>query len=147
MSWCRANIGIGTDFAEPLSAYEPAPDLTLPFSLKNPILSRAQVEAAKRLSDANKAAKDRVVAERVRQGNFPGLPYSLGTSLTAYLLDLLDSPAYANLTPSFLQDVFNPATPDRDDIKYYSIAARTRKISILHPLWVGSVLQLSYQAC
>lgn len=136
MSWCRANIGIGTDFAEPLSTYESVPDLSLPFSLKTPLLSRAQVEAARRVSHAKRLAQDAAVAERVRGGKLSSLSTSLGTSLTAYLLDLLDSPAYANLTPNYLQDVFNPATPDRDDIAYYSIAARTPKINILHPLWL-----------
>ena len=114
----------------------------MPFSLKNPILSRAQVEAAKRASEARKLERQ-AVEEIKRSRTFsaaaalggkkiPGLPYSLSTSLSSYLLDLLDSPAYTNLTPAFLDDVFNPATPDRSDINYYSIAARTPKISVLH---------------
>ena len=119
----------------------------MPYSLKNPILSRAQVEAAKKASEARKL--ERQAIEEIKRsrtfgavvgGKIPGLPYSLSTSLSSYILDLLDSPAYANLTPAFLDDVFNPATPDRPDINYYSIAARTPKISVLHPLWLPKLV-------
>ncbi len=131
MSWCRANIGIGTDFdvASEEAARLLHMDTTVPYSLKAPILSRAQVEAAKASAKATEAAK-----EAKALLNF--LPYSLSASVHGYLLDLLDSPAYANLTPSFLSEVFNPQTPDRDDIDYYSIAARVDKIPIWHPLWL-----------
>jgi len=131
MSWCRANIGIGTDFD--LASEEAARllhmDTTVPYSLKAPLLSRAQVEAAKASVKAQDAAR-----EAKALLNF--LPYSLSASVHGYLLDLLDSPAYANLTPSFLSEVFNPQTPDRDDVDYYSIAARVDKIPIWHPLWL-----------
>lgn len=78
----------------------------------------------------------------------PRLPYSLKSpvlapgklSLAAYLLDLLDSPAYANLTPGFMEREFNPATPDRPDVRYFSIAARTAKLGIWHPLWLPKLV-------
>lgn len=140
MTWCRANIGIGTDFdrTSEHAARLLHEDSSVPYSLKAPILSRAQVQAARDAADAAKQAK--AAADKVKAANFPGLPYSLSTSLSGYLLDLLDSPAYANLTPSFLRDVFNPQTPDRPDIRYYSIAARTEKIGIWHPLWLPKVV-------
>jgi triacylglycerol lipase len=142
MAWCRANIGIGTDFDKTSEAAARAThedtSFPLPFSLKAPILSRSQVEASRLASEARKKAKD--AAARVKEGSFPGLPYSLSTSLSGYLLDLLDSPAYANLTPSFLRDVFNPSTPNRNDIHYYSVAARTDKIGIWHPLWLPKLV-------
>lgn len=130
MAWCRANIGIGTDFdassgAAARALHEDASSPPLPFSLRAPILSRAQ-----------QAAKDAAAAENVKAG----LPFNLSTSLSGYLLDLLDSPAYANLTPNFLRDVFNPSTPDRPDVRYYSIAARTDKIGIWHPLWLPKMV-------
>jgi triacylglycerol lipase len=139
MAWCRANIGIGTEFdktseAAARAAHEDTND-PLPFSLKSPLLSRAQVEAAKQAAEASKKAQD--AADKVKAAiNFPGLPYSLSASVSAYLLDLLDSPAYANLTPSFLREVFNPLTPNRDDIRYYSVASRTDRIPVWHPLWL-----------
>ncbi|GJN90665.1 hypothetical protein Rhopal_003677-T1 [Rhodotorula paludigena] len=151
MAWCRANIGIGTEF-EPnevlnlrpsTSSSLDEPDdasIPLPYSLKSPILSREQVEAAKKAAEAAKKAE--AAAQKVKDAasHFPGLPFNLSTSVTSYLLDLLDSPAYANLTPSFLRDAFNPSTPDRADVKYYSIAARTEKIPIWHPLWLPKLV-------
>lgn len=145
MSWCRANIGIGTDFdltseAAARALHEDDSAIPLPYSLKAPILSRTQVEEAKRLAAEEKARKSREAkdaAMRIKETlRLPGLPYSLSASVSSYLLDLLDSPAYANLTPSFLREVFNPQTPDRDDIKYYSVASRTERIPIWHPLWL-----------
>ncbi|GAA5856745.1 hypothetical protein JCM8547_008819 [Rhodosporidiobolus lusitaniae] len=145
MAWCRANIGIGTEFDqnEPLdlrpitsSSLENPYDtsIPLPYSLKSPILSREQVSAAKKAAAAQK------LAGKVKDAATSLLPFNLSVSVTSYLLDLLDSPAYANLTPSFLRDVFNPSTPDLEGVKYYSIAARTEKIPIWHPLWLPKLV-------
>ena len=150
MAWCRANIGIGTDlesseatsnFSRTNSSSLEDPDdssMPLPLTLKSPILSREQVEAAKKAALEAKAAAKRgeKFAETTK---FPGLPFNLSTTVTSYLLNLLDSPAYANLTPTFLRDVFNPTTPNLADVKYYSIAGRTDKIPIWHPLWLPKV--------
>nr|BBE10600.1 lipase 2 [Rhodotorula toruloides] len=151
MAWCRANIGIGTEFEShealnlraPVSSNLDEPDdasVPLPYSLKSPILSREQVEQANKAAEAAKRAE--AVAEKAKDSSshFPGLPFNLSASVTGYLLKLLDSPAYANLTPSFLRDVFNPSTPNRDDVRYFSIAARTDKIPIWHPLWLPKLV-------
>ncbi|BGP32129.1 hypothetical protein JCM10296v2_003909 [Rhodotorula toruloides] len=151
MAWCRANIGIGTEFEShealnlrpSISSNLDEPDdasVPLPYSLKSPILSREQVEQAKKAAEAAKRAE--AAAEKVKNASshFPGLPFNLSASVTGYLLKLLDSPAYANLTPSFLRDVFNPSTPNRDDVRYFSIAARTDKIPIWHPLWLPKLV-------
>lgn len=97
MAWCRANIGIGTDFDETSSiaarATHNESSIPLPFSLKNPVLSRAQVNEMKKAAEARK--EERRAIEEIRKnggatvGNVPGLPYSLSTSLSSYLLDLL----------------------------------------------------------
>lgn len=138
MSWCRANIGIGTDFDQTSEAAARASheslSIPLPFSLKSPILTRT---AAQAIQDDKVAAAEKASAVA---RNFPGLPITLSTSFSTYLLELLDSPAYANLTPSFMSNVFNPSTPDRPDIKYYSVAARTEKIGIWHPLWLPKLV-------
>jgi len=65
---------------------------------------------------------------------------NLPSSFTTLLLDLIDSPAYSNLTTSYLQNVFNPATPDDPNVKYYSVAARTNNINIWHPLWLPKMV-------
>lgn len=142
MAWCRANIGIGTEYEtnEALNLRQgnscslDEPDdasIPLPFSLKAPLLTRESISAKD-----DKATQD----EKRRSKISSVLPFNLSSGVTSYLLDLLDSPAYANLTPSFLRDVFNPSTPDREGVRYFSIAARTPRIPIWHPLWLPKLV-------
>jgi len=65
---------------------------------------------------------------------------SLPSSFTTLLLSMIDSPAYANLTTSYLRDVFNPATLNDPKVKYYSVAARTENINVWHPLWLPKLV-------
>ena len=55
----------------------------------------------------------------------------------------LDTPAYANLTTSFLQNTFNPMTPDSPQVEYYSFGAvipteqsGETGLPIWHPLYL-----------
>ena len=118
MAWCSANLGVGNH--------------------AHTTFGRMLAEAAQK-------------AIQTPSSPIP-LPYSLkvpllsrpssdsSSSLPSYLLKLIDSPAYSNLTPSFLADVFNPTTPDRSDVKYFSIAGRTSKIGAWHPLWLPKLI-------
>ncbi|KDN42577.1 hypothetical protein RSAG8_06720, partial [Rhizoctonia solani AG-8 WAC10335] len=116
MDWCSANIGVGE-----FSAME---DGILPYSLKEPILSRA-----------------RTVGDVETARSILGLITSLPQNLTTMLLALLDSPAYANLTTSYLHNTFNPSTPDMPGTNYYSVGARARhdtsamKTPVLTRVW------------
>ncbi|KAH9043480.1 alpha/beta-hydrolase [Lactarius deliciosus] len=65
---------------------------------------------------------------------------SLPSSFTTFLLGLFDSPAYANLTTSYLTDTFNPRTPDDPRVRYFSIAGRMTAPNIWHPLWFPKVV-------
>ncbi|KAK0544526.1 hypothetical protein OC846_006040 [Tilletia horrida] len=65
---------------------------------------------------------------------------SLTGQLSDYMLSLLDTPAYAMLSTKYMNKVFNPSTPDDPNVKYYSIAARTRSIPIWHPLWLPKLI-------
>lgn len=105
MDWCGANIGLGS-----MSANAAVLEATkrLPYSLKSPLLSLSKTEEA----------------------SLAGFT----AAMSRYLLGIFDSPAYANLTTSFLRD-FNPETPDDPRVKYTSVAGRTKKVSVLHPLW------------
>jgi len=110
MDWCAANIGVGTNASMAKAIAATALGSTaakaLPFSLKSPLLSRPKDEKGSAFTSA----------------------------LTSYLLNIFDSPAYSCLTTSFLDD-FNPSCPDSPNVKYTSVAGRTRKMSVLHPLW------------
>lgn len=113
MDWCAANIGVGTTAATAkaiaATALGSSSGKSLPFSLKAPLLSRPSKEEN-------------------------GSITAFTAALTSYLLNIFDSPAYGNLTTSFLRD-FNPSCPDSPNVKYTSVAGRTRKMSVLHPLW------------
>ena len=119
MDWCSANIGLGSvpvagaAMAAALAASKEGsdPKTGLPFSLKSPLLT------------AEQAVKD--------AGSMAGF----SSALSRYLLGIFDSPAYSNLTISFLRDEFNPDTPDSPNVKYTSVAGRVPKLSIFHPLW------------
>jgi len=65
---------------------------------------------------------------------------SLPSSFTTFLLSLFDSPAYANLTTSYLTETFNPRTPDDPRVRYFSIAGRMSALNIWHPLWFPKVV-------
>jgi len=119
MDWCTANIGIGA-LRETLHNDRTS---NLPFTLKNPILSYPNSETD-------------TFTNRGRVSSSVRLP----SSLTTLLLSLVDSPAYGNLTTHFCTKIFNPATPDVKHVKYFSVAARTGRTSIFHPLWVPKLI-------
>jgi triacylglycerol lipase len=65
---------------------------------------------------------------------------SLPSSFTTFLLGMFDSPAYANLTTSYLTNIFNPRTPDDPRVRYFSVAGRTGSLNIWHPLWLPKLV-------
>lgn len=145
---CRKNIGLGSDFDEIArftsdssscpSAPPPLP--SLPYSLPKPLLSRRPGHSFSDPTSSVTSEKPSTSLPSENEKAFPGLPYTLGSSLSSYLLKLLDSPAYSNLTPEYLNDYFNPATPDRDDIRYFSIGGRANKMGVWHPLWLPKLI-------
>jgi triacylglycerol lipase len=70
---------------------------------------------------------------------------SLPSSFTTLLLSTVDSPAYACLTSAYLNEVFNPATPNDPNVKYFSVAGRTGSVSILHPFWFTKMVLDGYE--
>lgn len=67
---------------------------------------------------------------------------SLPSSFTTLLLSIVDSPAYAHLTSNYLNDVFNPSTPDDPSVKYWSVAGRMSadSVSVWHPFWLPKMV-------
>ena len=84
-------------------------------------------------TDSNGASEKRETAFRLSLSTLP-------SSFTTLLLSLVDSPAYANLTTSYLNDVFNPSTPDDPRVKYFSVASRIDEMNIWHPLWLPKMV-------
>ncbi|KAF9009441.1 Alpha/Beta hydrolase protein [Cyathus striatus] len=120
MDWCADNIGIGKlrqqerDLAAARESSSTVHDETKPLSAKT---TTATSTSSFTLSLA-----------------------SLPSSFTTLLLSIVDSPAYANLTSSYLNDVFNPNTPDDPKVKYFSVAGRLAAVNIWHPFWLPKMV-------
>ncbi|THH12923.1 hypothetical protein EW146_g7241 [Bondarzewia mesenterica] len=65
---------------------------------------------------------------------------SLPSSFTTLILSMFDSPAYANLTTTYLNTIFNPFTPDDPRVKYFSVAGRLENMNVWHPLWLPKII-------
>ncbi|PFH54027.1 hypothetical protein AMATHDRAFT_170612 [Amanita thiersii Skay4041] len=110
MDWCAENLGLGK-------------------------LCHTEGHISTPLKDENKPLDSRPAVEPSTL-SFASLP----SSFTTLLLSILDSPAYANLTSRFLNDVFNPATPNDPSVKYFSVAGRMSGVNIWHPLWLPKMV-------
>ncbi|TFY65071.1 hypothetical protein EVJ58_g2209 [Rhodofomes roseus] len=123
MDWCRENIGIGR-----LRQKEQAE------------------EAGRRLAEDDAGSPSSPTSHDVRASSNPRSPKSalslasLPSSFTTLLLSVLDSPAYANLTSTYLNTIFNPATPDHPSVKYFSVAGRMASTNVWHPLWLPKMV-------
>ncbi|KAG8907717.1 hypothetical protein FRB99_002513 [Tulasnella sp. 403] len=128
MDWCCLNIGIG----------KPAQNSFVPYTLKSPLLVRELPGM-----NPEPGPSINVASSSTSPSTFtPLLNYitSLPRSMSTLILSLIDSPAYANLTTSYLNDYFNPRTPNRKDVKYFSVAGRCNEMSVFHPLWFPKLI-------
>ncbi|EED82324.1 candidate lipase [Postia placenta Mad-698-R] len=127
MDWCRENIGIGR--------------------LRQKELAALAAEASSEKDAPNavplKASQD--AREKTPTPKSTLSLASLPSSFTTLLLSLLDSPAYANLTSTYLNTIFNPNTPDHPSVKYFSIAGRIANLNIWHPLWLPKMVLDGYE--
>ncbi|KIJ62664.1 hypothetical protein HYDPIDRAFT_93977 [Hydnomerulius pinastri MD-312] len=121
MDWCAQYIGLGRRQQEAAIA----------------ILKRAEQNAQTLSESPSTTSNDKT---EKRETSFTLSFSSLPSSFTTLLLSLLDSPAYANLTTSYLNDVFNPATPDDPRVKYFSVVSRADDMNIWHPLWLPKMV-------
>lgn len=147
MDWCAANIGVGVPSMTKAAIKAAASGALPPYSLKSPILSRTLQDGLAGKSPQQRDEKVRQdTDEAVRTASTSSstsllaIPQMFGSSITNYLLGLLDHPAYGNLTTHFLSETFNPSTPDDPNVKYLSVAGRINKMSVLHPLWFPKLI-------
>lgn len=103
------------------------------------------------LADTTGELGDKVKAA-VKQSNTKDgkLPFGLSSfisslstltgSFSSYMLGMLDTPAYAMLSTKYMNQVFNPRTPNVAGVKYYSVASRTPSLAIWHPLWLPKLI-------
>ncbi|KAG8214675.1 alpha beta-hydrolase [Butyriboletus roseoflavus] len=122
MDWCTQYLGLGRQQYGPTN--QRASDAEQPTQLESGPTSSADVHGT---------SEKRETAFRLSLSTLP-------SSFTTLLLSLIDSPAYANLTTSYLNDVFNPSTPDDPRVKYFSVASRIDEMNIWHPLWLPKMV-------
>ncbi|KDN49599.1 hypothetical protein K437DRAFT_255274 [Tilletiaria anomala UBC 951] len=101
-------------------------------------VSKAAANAASKYLEEEK--RDSSPSGPLDLGVFSRLLTSISGSFSNFLLSAVDQPAYAMLSTRYMSTVFNPTTPNHPDVKYYSIAARIRKLPVWHPLWLPKVI-------
>ncbi|KAG0142608.1 hypothetical protein CROQUDRAFT_81940 [Cronartium quercuum f. sp. fusiforme G11] len=115
MDWCRANIGVGSKEVDDHFPLE-------------------EIKTIKSTTQIPFSLKEPLLR-----------PTTSDDKLKQILLNILDSPAYSNLSTDFLCHRFNPNTPNVPHIKYFSVAGRTRrKFNLLHPLWLPTIVLDEY---
>ncbi len=95
-------------------------------------------DAAEKVKAAFKQSKSKDGSLPFGLSSFLGSLSTLTGSFSSYMLSLLDTPAYAMLSTRYMNEVFNPRTPNVSGVKYYSVASRTPSLAIWHPLWLQS---------
>ncbi|KAJ7099704.1 Alpha/Beta hydrolase protein [Mycena epipterygia] len=126
MDWCAENIGIGKLKREEFLSRSAA-DKTVDQNV-----SPATTDLPPSTSEPS--------APKAKESSFSLSLSSLPSSFTTLLLGIVDSPAYANLTSSYLNTVFNPQTPNDPRVKYFSVAGRMPGVSIWHPFWLPKMV-------
>ncbi|KAF8627428.1 hypothetical protein AX17_006243 [Amanita inopinata Kibby_2008] len=112
MDWCAENIGLG--------------------KLHDNDKALANPSIAEKTPDTNPQSK----SESVSSLSLSSLP----SSFTTLILSIIDSPAYANLTSTYLNDVFNPSVPNDPSVRYFSVAGRMSSVSVWHPFWLPKMV-------
>lgn len=120
MDWCAENIGIGR------------------------LIQREGERLAKTIESPNLPAEVHTpepAGEKTNSNPFYSLSFSsLPSSFTTLLISILDSPAYSNLTSTYLNTVFNPNTPNNPAVKYFSVAGRMPNVNLWHPFWLPKMV-------
>ncbi|BFZ54853.1 lipase 2 [Savitreella phatthalungensis] len=118
MDWCRDYLGLGRVIPR-LSKIDK--DSTKPATAANsPLEEHDYLLDHVSIADGSKA-----------------MPLSTAILTKTLLAKTIDCPAYANLTTTYCNQVFNPHTPDSQHVQYFSFAASTpANFPIWHPLYL-----------
>ncbi|KAJ7216575.1 Alpha/Beta hydrolase protein [Mycena pura] len=122
MDWCTENIGIGKLKREEF--------LSRSAAVEEYVSSTASPDPSSATADGS--------SSKAKDGSFS--LSQLPSSFATLLLGIVDSPAYANLTTNYLNNVFNPQTPDDPRVKYFSVAGRMPGVNIWHPFWLPKMV-------
>lgn len=115
MDWCRDYLGLGRVI---------------------PKLSQANVDSTDPVTAPKRDMEDEEFILK-HTAIDKAMPISSAILTRTMLARTIDCPAYANLTTAYCNKVFNPLTPDSDDVKYYSFAASApTAFPLWHPLYL-----------
>ncbi|KAF9427488.1 hypothetical protein BGZ76_002324 [Entomortierella beljakovae] len=123
MDWFRDNIGVGLLLQSEEEAMRKLGEVAK-------IPKDTMKEASEALHSYFANLKGRAMSPSERVAPHP----SIISPLLNLLIPYLDTPAYANLTTTYCNEVFNPNTPDDPRVSYYSYGASVRQIPIWAPL-------------
>ncbi|KAG9323013.1 hypothetical protein KVV02_008081 [Mortierella alpina] len=135
MDWFRDNIGVGLLQQSEEEAMQKLGEAAMKARMaaqeaSNAIdayLDHASAQYRRASDPRNGGAAAAAAAERCRSG-LSNIPF------VKRLIPLLDTPAYANLTTTFCNDIFNPNTPDDPRVSYYSYGASVPQLPLWAPL-------------
>ncbi|ORZ15677.1 Alpha/Beta hydrolase protein [Absidia repens] len=119
MDWFRDNIGVGVTDAIKTVVAEKIEE--------NERLERGngRTEAKSPSSNGNRDQQQPQSYLNWSLMDIAKMPVSLLDPVVQRVVQLLDTPAYANLTTEYCQNYFNPNTPDDPRVTYYSYGAST----------------------
>lgn len=122
MDWFRDNLGVG---------HMPRSEEEAMQKLREAKLSKAAVsETAQAFNTILGNAAGRVPLSADEEASHPGYVNALLNRLIPYF----DTPAYANLTTTYCNEVFNPNTPDDPRVAYFSYGGAVPQIPLWAPL-------------
>uniref|UniRef100_A0A8H7XKG4 Alpha/beta-hydrolase n=1 Tax=Psilocybe cubensis TaxID=181762 RepID=A0A8H7XKG4_PSICU len=133
MDWCANNIGLGKLRQQEKEMMQ---------SLRNSTRRDIEEFSSGIAEETESSSKAKAGPKTKSESAFTLSLSSLPSSFTTLLLSIVDSPAYANLTSNYLNDVFNPRTPDDPSVKYWSVAGRMSadSVSVWHPFWLPKMV-------
>ncbi|RKP08667.1 Alpha/Beta hydrolase protein, partial [Thamnocephalis sphaerospora] len=114
MDWCRDHLGLAA-----VGASEAKPDASQPAVTTRTLSVDSPSPSS---SSSSSLAPTLTAAAHQLQ------------PVLQHLRPLLDHPAYANLTTTYLQRQFNPSTPNHSGVQYFSYGARAPPLSLVHML-------------
>ena len=125
MDWCRDYLGLGRVIPKLSQANV---DSTTPVTAPNKAMNKISLEQSA-MEDEAFILKQTAIHK--------AMPLSSAILTRTMLARTIDCPAYANLTTAYCTKVFNPLTPDSDQVKYYSFAATApSSFPLWHPLYL-----------
>ncbi|KAF9896732.1 hypothetical protein BX616_006861 [Lobosporangium transversale] len=127
MDWFRDNVGVGLLLQSEEEAMRKLGEAAK-------ISKEAAQQAAQEVSEALHSYLEDAAGRVLSSGDRAVPRVNFISPLLNRLIPFLDTPAYANLTTTYCNEVFNPNTPDDPRVSYFSYGAAVPQIPLWQPL-------------